>query len=120
MLLRNPYVQVADNYIQMGTDSYVHLVATLITLYDLFVQLAIGALLLFRRRSTDIAAHLLLLFFILTTYIPAPVLGFGITLSVMGFALAKQQFPRISAAYLMSIVAVLAYQVPWRDWMLGT
>jgi hypothetical protein len=72
------------------------------------------------RRSTDVAAHLLILFFIFTTYIPAPVFGFGVTLSVLGFALAKERFQLISAAYLLSLVAVLIYQVPWRDLVLGT
>jgi len=120
LLLQNPYVQVADNYIRLVSDDHVHRVATLVTLYDLYVQVAIGALLIFCRRATDIAAHILLLFFILTTYIPAPVFGFGVTLGVMGFALAQERFQRISGAYLLSIVAVLAYELPWRDWVLGT
>ena len=62
----------------------------------------------------------MILFFIFTTYIPAPVFGFGVTLSVLGFALDKERLPFISAAYLLSVVAVLIYQVPWRDWVLGT
>jgi hypothetical protein len=75
--------------------------------------------LLFCRKATDIAAHALLLFLIVTTYLPAPVFGFGITLSIMGFALAKDRCQIISAAYLVSDVAVIVYQVPWRDWVLG-
>ena len=42
-----------------------------------------------------------------------------VTLSIMGFALANNRFLIISAAYLVSIVAVIIYQVPWRDWVLG-
>jgi hypothetical protein len=98
----------------------VRLVANLITLYDFYVQIAIGALFLFRRVSTDLVAHLLLLFFIFTTYIPAPVLGFGVTLSIFGFALVKERSQFLSAAYLLSMIAVLVYQVPWREWVLGT
>ena len=94
--------------------------AQLITLYDLYVQVAIGALLLFRRATTDLIAHLLLLFFIFTTYIPAPVLGFGFILSILGFALVKEQSQYLSAAYLFSMVAVIFYQVPWREWVLAT
>jgi hypothetical protein len=120
MLLQNPFVQVVDNYIRLSTDDHVHRAATLITLYDLYVQVAIGALLMFCRKGTDVAAHILLLFFILTTYIPAPVFGFGATLCVMGFALAKERFQLISGAYLLSMVAVLAYEMPWRDWVLET
>jgi hypothetical protein len=120
LLLQNPFVEVGNNYVNLLTDEYVHRVATLVTMYDFYVQLAIGALLLFRRRSTDIAAHILLLFFIFTTYIPAPVFGFGIILSVLGFTLAKERLPLVSVAYLLSVVAVLIYQTPWREWVLGT
>jgi hypothetical protein len=120
LLLSNPYVQVVDSKIMLASDDHVHFVASLITLYDFYVQVAIGALLLFRRNVTDLIAHLLLLFFIFTTYIPAPVFGFGFTLAVLGFALAKERSQSLSAAYLLSMVAVLFYQVPWRDWVLGT
>jgi hypothetical protein len=41
-------------------------------------------------------------------------------LSIVGFALAKDRFQIISAAYLVSIVAVIIYQVPWREWVLGS
>jgi hypothetical protein len=50
----------------------------------------------------------------------APVSGFGIILSIVGFALAKDRFQIISAAYLVSIVAVIIYQVPWREWVFGS
>jgi hypothetical protein len=76
-------------------------------------------LLLARRAVTDKFAHILLLFFIFTTYLPAPVLGFGWILAIMGFALAKEKFPRIAAVYMISFVAILLYQVPWREWVLS-
>jgi hypothetical protein len=120
LLLQNPYVQVVDNYIELASEDHVHYVARLVTFYDFYVQVAIGVLLLFCRRITDIAAHLLLVFFIFTTYIPAPVFGFGVTLSVLGFAMAKERYKIISALYLLSIVVVLIYQIPWRAWVLGT
>jgi hypothetical protein len=119
ILLQNPYLQVTDNKILLLTSDRVHFAAQLITLYDFYVQVAIGTLLLFRRDLTDLIAHLLLLFFIFTTYIPAPVLGFGFTLAVLGFALVKDRSQGLSAAYLLSMAAVLAYQVPWRDWVLA-
>jgi hypothetical protein len=119
LLLQNPYVQVIDNHVKLTSSDYVHFVAQLVTAYDFYVQVAIGILLLFGRRITDIAAHVLLLFFIVTTYIPAPVFGFGLTLAILGFALAKDRFRFVSGAYLLSVVAVLVYQVPWRDWVLN-
>ena len=120
ILLENPYVHVLNHKIKLLSTDHVHFVAQLITLYDLYVQVAIGALLLFRRATTDLIAHLLLLFFIFTTYIPAPVLGFGFTLSILGFALVKERSQYLSAAYLLSMVAVIFYQVPWREWVLAT
>jgi hypothetical protein len=119
-LLANPYVQTLDNRILFVSDDHVQLVAKLITLYDFYVQVAIGALFVLRRVSTDLVAHVLLLFFIFTTYIPAPVLGFGFTLSILGFALVKERSQFLSATYLISMIAVLVYQVPWREWVLGT
>jgi hypothetical protein len=41
-------------------------------------------------------------------------------LAILGFALAKERSQYLSAAYLLAMVAVLFYQVPWRDWVLGT
>jgi hypothetical protein len=120
LLLQNPYVQVIDNQVKLSSNSYVDHIAKLITFYDFYVQVAIGGFLVFCRRLTDTIAHLLLLFFIFTTYIPAPVFGFGMTLAILGFALAKERFQFISAGYLFGIVAVIAYQVPWREWVLGT
>jgi hypothetical protein len=120
LLLSNPYVQVLDNKILLASDDRVHFVASLITLYDFYVQVAIGVLLLFRRAIADVAANVLLLFFIVTTYVPAPVLGFGFTLAILGFALVKERSQFFSAAYLLSMAAVLFYQIPWRDWVLGT
>jgi hypothetical protein len=119
LLLQNPYVQVVDNHVKLSSNDQVHYVARLVTLYDFYVQVAIGVLLLFCRRITDIAAHVLILFFIVTTYLPAPVFGFGMTLSILGFTIAKDRFRLISAAYLFTIVAVLIYQIPWRNWILG-
>ncbi len=119
-LLQHPYVQVLDDKIKLLSNDHVHYVAKLVTLYDFYVQVAIGVLLLFCREVTDMVADFLLLFFIFTTYIPAPVWGFGVTLSVLGFALAKERSQFMSAVYLLAMVAVLIYQVPWGDWVLGT
>jgi len=120
LLLRLSTLQVLNDKVLLMSDDRVHFVANLITLYDFYVQLAIGVLLLFRRTITDVIAHLLILFFIFTTYLPAPVFGFGFTLAVLGFALVKERSQALSAAYLVSMAAVLFYQVPWRDWVLGT
>ncbi len=116
--LRSPYADVENNDIHVAGSDKARTAGVLMTWWDLGVQLSIGLLLLFGWRRTDQVAHLLLLFFIFTTYIPAPVFGFGWILAIMGFALAKEKFPRISTGYLVSFFAILLYQLPWRDWVL--
>ena len=96
------------------------MLALVITWYDLLVQIMIGILLIPSRRVTDILAHVALLFFILTTYLPAPVFGFGWTIAILGFTLARASFPLLAMGYLAACVAVLAYQTPWQEWVLGT
>jgi hypothetical protein len=117
--LRSPYAVVEGNEIRITGSDRARVAALGMTWWDVCVQLAIGALLLFRSRRTDQLAHMLLLFFIVTTYLPAPVFGFGWILAIMGFALAKDAFPRIAAAYVVCFFAILLYQLPWREWVLG-
>jgi hypothetical protein len=83
------------------------------------VQVFIGVCLVFNRRFSDLLAHTALLFFIFTTYLPAPVFGFGWTLAIMGVTLTKDRFPRWALAYLAACVAVVLYQMPWRNWVLA-
>ena len=120
MFLRSPFVEVPGNEINIPGSQRAHVVALVMTWWDVSLQLAIGALLLFCRPRTDKIAHVLLLFFILTTYIPAPVFGFGWTLAIMGLALSKNKFPRIASGYLVSFFAILLYQLVWGNWVLGT
>ncbi|HXX41059.1 MAG TPA: hypothetical protein VEI58_02205 [Chthoniobacterales bacterium] len=116
--LRSPFADVEGNDIHIEGSDRARIAAVAMTWWDLGLQLAIGALLLLRWRRTDEIAHIVLLFFIFTTYLPAPVFGFGWILAIMGFTLAKDKFPRIATAYLLSFFAILLYQLPWRDWVL--
>ena len=118
MFLRSPFAEVEGNELQVPATGRARVAALIMTSWDLFLQLLIGLLFLFRRSRTDQIAHVLLLFFIFTTYIPAPVFGFGWILAIMGFILARDKFPKLSAAYAVSFFAILIYQVPWRDWVL--
>src|SRR6266568_2691837 len=119
MFLRSPFAQVECNVIHITGSDRARIAAIAMSWWDVGLQLTIGVLLLFQWRRTDLIAHLLLLFFIFTTYIPAPVFGFGWILAIMGFALAKDRFPRIATAYLVCFFAILLYQLPWREWVLG-
>lgn len=118
-LFRSPLAQVEDNELEIPGSDRARTAALVLTWWDVSFQLLIGSLLLIRRPVTDKFAHILLLFFILTTYLPAPVFGFGWILGIMGFALAKEKFPKIAAAYLICFAVILIYQVPWRDWVLA-
>jgi hypothetical protein len=117
--LKSPLSKVINNELLLPATDRSRLVALTLTWYDLLVQVFIGACLLFNRRVPDLLAHAALLFFIFTTYLPAPVLGFGWTLTILGFTLSKDRFPRLALAYLAASVAVLLYQVPWRQWVLA-
>ncbi len=118
-LFRSPLAQVEDNELEIPGSDRARVAGLALTWWDVSLQLLIGSLLLVRRPVTDRFAHILLLFFILTTYLPAPVFGFGWILGIMGFALAKEKFPKIAAAYLICFAVILIYQVPWRDWVLA-
>ena len=120
LFLRSPFADVEGNDIHIEGSDRARMAAIAMTWWDLGLQLSIGALLLIRRPRTDQLAHVLLLFFIFTTYIPAPVFGFGWTIALMGFALAKDKFPRIAAVYILSFFVILLYQLPWRDWVLSS
>lgn len=118
-LLRSPFAKVEGNELEIPAADRARVAAVTLTWWDLSFQLLIGLLLLFRRPETEKFAHTLLLFFIFTTYIPAPVYGFGWILAIMGFALAKDKFPRIAAVYMICFVVILLYQIPWREWVLA-
>lgn len=118
MFLRSPFAEVEGNQLQVPGTDRARAAAVTMTWWDVSLQLSMGVLFLFGRKRTDQIAHVLLLFFILTTYIPAPVFGFGWILAIMGFSLAKEKFPTLGALYILSFFAILIYQLPWRDWVL--
>ena len=115
--LKSPLSEFIDDTVVVASTDGVRTLAVWITWYDLWIQVAIGVLFIFRRHLTDILGHLCLLFFIFTTYIPAPVFGFGWTLTIYGFATTKGRFPRLAATYVVAFIAILLYQLPWRDWV---
>jgi hypothetical protein len=117
--LKSPLTEVIDNEILLPATDRSRLVALAVTWYDLLVQVLIGVLFLLNRRLCDLLAHAALLFFIFTTYLPAPVFGFGWTLVILGFTLTKDRLPGIAIAYFLACVAVLLYQSSWREWVLA-
>lgn len=119
IMFRSPLSEFPDNKLVIEMSPWAKTLTKLITWYDVYVQVAIGALFVPRRYYTDLAAHALLLFFILTTYLPAPVFGFGWTLTILGIILAYQRSISLVYWYYAALVAILIYQIPWRDWVLA-
>jgi hypothetical protein len=118
--LRSPLSVFPENARILSSNDLVRSAAQWITWYDLLIQVAIGAFFLFRSAVLDRLGHLCLLFFIYTTYLPAPVFGFGWLLSILGFILArKAEKPWIVNLYLASFVAIMLYQLPWREWVVN-
>lgn len=118
--LRSPLTEFPDNARLISSNDHVRWVALAITWYDLLIQIAIGALFVPARKWADRAAHVLLLFFIFTTYVPAPVFGFGWLLAILGYTLARErESPLIVNLYMASFVAILLYQLPWREWVVA-
>src|SRR5262245_5976879 len=71
--LQSPTSEVVNNTLLLPATDRSRLVALIVTWYDPLVQIFIGACLTLNRRVTDLLAHAALLFFIFTTYLPAPV-----------------------------------------------
>ncbi len=118
-LLRSPLSEIEGDTIILESNEWVRQVAMLITWYDLYVQVAIGLLFIPRRFGTDLAGHALLLFFILTTYLPAPVFGFGWTICILGFVTAFNRINSLIYWYAAAFMAIILYQAPWREWVLS-
>jgi hypothetical protein len=119
LVLRSPLSEVEGNALILNSTDWTAQVAKLITWYDLFIQIAIGLLFIPKRYHTDLAGHVLLLFFIFTTYLPAPVFGFGWTIAILGLVTAFNRINSLVYLYFAAFLGILCYQVPWREWVLA-
>lgn len=119
LVLRSPLSEVEGNALILNSTDWTAQVAKLITWYDLFIQIAIGLLFIPKRYHTDLAGHVLLLFFIFTTYLPAPVFGFGWTIAILGLVTAFNRINSLVYLYFAAFFGILCYQVPWREWVLA-
>lgn len=101
----NGFQQVFD------VPTKVSLLATLTTWWVFLSEGAVALFFAFRTKTMDIVAHITLIIFILTTYLIAPVMGFGTMLSILGLSLALARFPKspLPYAYLFCLVAIAFY-----------
>lgn len=93
----------------LEVSSSVHNIALVVTWWDYLVPVAIAAAFLIGTRWLDLVGHILLLAFVVTTYLAAPVIGFGWTLSIFGYALSAGRFPKIALCYLATFPLLTVY-----------
>jgi hypothetical protein len=55
----------------------------------------------------------MLLLFVFSTYLVAPVIGFGWLMIILGVAQLDPAATRMRLVYLLSIVVLQAYKYPW-------
>ncbi len=117
--LKNPLAEFDGNAAILPTTDHTRMLSLIITWYDVIIQLAIGLLFIPARRLTDQIGHYATLFFIFTTYLPAPVYSFGWLIATYGLCVSWKKFPYLYLVYMASFVAILFYRLPWRGWVLS-
>lgn len=90
--------------------------ANFVTWWNYLIQVAIAVLFfpVFPWRASA-AKNYFLLLFLFTTYLFAPVIGFGWVLAVMGVAQTESDEKRMRAMYVLAIFFLQAYSVPWQS-----
>lgn len=87
----------------------------IITWWTLAIEALVAALFLLPGRTKLPAwRDFALLAFILSTYAVAPVLGFGWLLAILGIAQADHDARLFPQAYLVAILLLQVYRVPWQ------
>lgn len=92
------------------------LIASVITWWNYLIQLAIAAAFLLPgpdslRKYRDI----FLLVFLVTTYLFAPVIGFGWVLATMGVAQTTDEQTGTRVAYVGAFLLLQSYRIPWSE-----
>lgn len=112
--LKQAYLEQDIDTIQVYSPELLKTMAWLTGWWVVIIEFMIAAFFLFRTPFMDKLGHGSLLLFIITTYLPAPVYGFGWTLSVLGYAVSQAHWPSYGRWYLLCILVLIIYQLPWR------
>lgn len=112
--LQQAYLGQDIDTIQVYSPSLLKNLAWLTGWWVVIIELVIVALFLFRTPLMDKLGHWTMFLFIITTYLPAPVYGFGWTLSVLGYAVSQTYWQSYGRWYLLCILVLMIYQFPWR------
>ncbi|MEH6449641.1 MAG: hypothetical protein V7765_13275 [Oleispira sp.] len=113
--LRSASTVVAQSAISIPIDATFSLVAMAITVWNLVIQFVLEILCFCRSDRFQLIFHWLFLFFIQTTYIAAPFVGFGFLICIWCYTISAKRFPRMSYLYLASLLMIVVYQSPWRQ-----
>jgi hypothetical protein len=111
--LQSAYLDNEISKTLLKSSPYVHTIAFVVTWWDYLVQCAVAVAFLIGTRVFDLLGHILLLVFIVTTYLVAPVIGFGWTLSILGYTLSVGRSPKIALCYLATFPMLTIYDLPW-------
>ncbi len=112
--LKQAYMKQDIDAIAVYSPTILKNMAWLTSWWVVIIESIIAVLFLFRTPIMDKLGHGALLLFIITTYLPAPVYGFGWTLSMLGYAVSQTRWPSYGRWYLLCILVLIVYQLPWR------
>ncbi len=112
--IQNPANQLTAQSVVLPVGVLYSGLAMAVTIWNLAIQFVLELLGFFNQRKAKIAFHLLMLAFIHSTYIAAPFIGFGWLICILCYIFSAPTFPRLSLAYLASMLALVVYESPWR------
>jgi len=113
--LRSASTVVTKNTIFIPIDTTLSIFAMTVTIWNLLIQFVLEILCFCRGERLQLLFHWLFLFFIQTTYIAAPFVGFGFLICILCYTISAERFPRTSYLYLASMLMMVIYQSPWRQ-----
>lgn len=90
-------------------------VAAVITWWNLLIQVFIALAFIFNNDLLCRCRNVLLLIFLFTTYLFAPVVGFGWVLAIMGLAQVRNTQTRMMMCYLAAFLFLQVYRIPWGE-----
>ncbi|MCH2129721.1 MAG: hypothetical protein MK179_11285 [Pirellulaceae bacterium] len=114
-LLRQGYVQGVElESVQLVTSDETRELAQWLTGWTVGIEAGLAFLFLLPDRTkTSVARNWLLLLFAVTTYLVAPVKGFGWVLMLLGMGQCQPQQRFFRIAYLVVFLLIQAYTGPW-------
>jgi hypothetical protein len=100
--------------IQLQSTLQISILAKLITWWTIFIEGIIAVAFLWPEgKFISKGRDFLLLAFVLTTYLIAPVIGFGWVLVIMGASQSTTHFKYTQLLYILSFFILQIYLIPW-------